>query len=87
MRLIALIIFGLMAVLGLTAVTPASAQYAGLRPAGAVPLLDGCQGEMGYPDCHPDRVYYVPTAAASAPAVTHRSVHRHRQVTQTHPAH
>jgi hypothetical protein len=51
MRFIAVMIFGLMAV------APASAQYGALRPLGAVPLLDGCQGMSGYPDCHPDRIY------------------------------
>jgi hypothetical protein len=37
----------------------ASAQsYPTLRPPrGAVPLLDGCNGMSGYPDCHPDRIY------------------------------
>ncbi len=49
MRYIALIIFAVMTV------APVSAQYATLRPRGAVPLLDGCNGMSGYPDCHPDR--------------------------------
>jgi hypothetical protein len=86
MRLIAFFILAVTA-LALMAAAPASAQGTALRPLGAVPLLDGCQGEMGYPDCHPDRVYYVPTVAAPAHAVTHRSVHRHRPVTQTYLAH
>jgi hypothetical protein len=51
MRFIALVIFGLMTA------APASAQYAALRPSSAVPLLDGCNGMSGYPDCHPDRIY------------------------------
>ena len=51
MRYISLIIFALMTI------APASAQYATLRPRGAVPLLDGCNGMSGYPDCHPDRIY------------------------------
>lgn len=51
MRYIALIIFGVMAV------APVSAQHAMPRPRGAVPLLDGCNGMSGYPDCHPDRIY------------------------------
>jgi len=51
MRYLAVIVFGLLAV------APASAQYATLRPRGAVPLLDGCNGMSGYPDCHPDRIY------------------------------
>lgn len=49
MRYIALIIFAVMTA------APVSAQYATLRPLGAVPLLDGCPGMEGYPDCHPDR--------------------------------
>lgn len=49
MRYIALIVFALMAV------APASAQYSALKPRGAVPVLDGCNGMSGYPDCHPDR--------------------------------
>ena len=52
MRYIALIVAGL-----LIAAAPASAQYAMSRPRGAVPLLDGCDGMSGYPDCHPDRIY------------------------------
>jgi hypothetical protein len=52
MRAIALIILSLMAV------APASAQYVDLRPRGAVPRLDGCNQMFGYPDCHPDRMYY-----------------------------
>jgi hypothetical protein len=51
MRFIALIIFSLMTI------APASAQYAWLRPKGAVPMLDGCNWMSGYPDCHPDRLY------------------------------
>jgi len=51
MRYIALIIFAVMTV------APVSAQYAMLRPRGAVPLLDGCNGMSGYPDCHPERIY------------------------------
>jgi hypothetical protein len=51
MRFIALTIFSLMII------APASAQYAALRPKGAVPLLDGCNGMSGYPDCHPYRIY------------------------------
>jgi hypothetical protein len=51
MRYIALIVFGLLSV------ASTSAQYATLRPRGAVPLLDGCNGMAGYPDCHPDRIY------------------------------
>lgn len=53
MRYFALMIFSLM-----TIVT-ASAQYSGLRPRGAVPLLDGCNGMSGYPDCHPDRGHII----------------------------
>lgn len=49
MRYVALVIFSLIMA------TPVSAQYSGLRPRGAVPLLDGCNGMSGYPDCHPDR--------------------------------
>jgi len=51
MRYIALIIFSLVVA------TPVSTQYANLRPMGAVPVLDGCNVESGYPDCHPDRPY------------------------------
>jgi hypothetical protein len=51
MRSMALIVFGLLAV------APASAQYATLRPRGAVSVLDGCDAMSGYPDCHPDRIY------------------------------
>jgi len=42
--------------LSLSLIAPASAQYA-LRPKGAVPVLNGCNGMSGYPDCHPDRIY------------------------------
>jgi hypothetical protein len=52
MRYIALIVSGVLA-----AAAPASAQYAMPSPRGAVPLLDGCNGMAGYPDCHPDRIY------------------------------
>jgi hypothetical protein len=52
MRVIALIIFSLLVA------TPVSAQYANLRPRGAVPRLDGCNQMSGYPDCHPARMYY-----------------------------
>ena len=52
MRYIALIVFGVLA-----AAAPASAQYAMPKPWGAVPLLDGCNVNSGYPDCHPDRIY------------------------------
>jgi hypothetical protein len=51
MRYIALIIFAVMSV------APVSAQYTTLRPRGAVPTLDGCNQNSGYPDCHPDRPY------------------------------
>jgi|GEM_PF-1543902 len=59
MRCIALIIFSLIGC------HPVSAQYANLRPRGAVPLLDGCNGESGYPDCHPDRIYEGRSVASS----------------------
>lgn len=80
MRLIA---FFILAVAALMAVAPASAQDTALRPKGAVPMLDGCNVMMGYPDCHPDRVYVVPSPSAAGPtgAVTHR---RHRAVTQNY---
>jgi hypothetical protein len=51
MRYLALIIFAVMTI------APVSAQYAALRPRGAVPLLDGCDGMSGYPDCHPGKIY------------------------------
>jgi hypothetical protein len=50
MRFIALIVFSLMTI------APASAQYANLRPRGAVHMLDGCNGMSGY--CCNDRYGY-----------------------------
>lgn len=54
MRFIGVIILSLMTA------APASAQYAALRPKGAVHLLDGCNVNSGYPDCHPERTYMGP---------------------------
>lgn len=46
---------------------PASAQYSGLRPSGAVPALDGCNEFAGYPDCHPDRPYMYQGRSVAMP--------------------
>jgi hypothetical protein len=61
MRYIAFVIFAVMAA------APVSAQYANLRPRGAVPHLQGCNQMSGYPDCHPHRTYYGRSVAMSAP--------------------
>ena len=59
----------------------ASAQsYPTLKPPrGAVPLLDGCNGMSGYPDCHPDRIY-------EGRSVAIRGIHLFPPGTQFHPA-
>lgn len=49
MRYIAILIFSIMSV------APVAADTFLMRPRGAVPLLDGCPGMSGYPDCHPNR--------------------------------
>lgn len=41
----------------LATATPAMAQYGYVRPKGAVPIINGCNQNSGYPDCHPDRPY------------------------------
>ena len=61
MRCIALVILSLMIA------TPVSAQYAYLRPKGAVPILDGCNQMEGYPDCHPDRPYMYQGRSVAIP--------------------
>ena len=81
MRLIALIVFTVTAV-ALMSIAPASAQDTGLRPKGAVPLLNGCQGMMGYPDCHPERTSAVPNPATPLDTGTHR---QNRRVTEAYP--
>lgn len=74
MRLIAV------GVVALITATPAVAQYANLRPAGAVPLLDGCNGMSGYPDCHPERFYEGRMVVVPiVPERPGRAAHLHRQ--------
>jgi hypothetical protein len=80
MRLIAAIILSLMAV------APASAQYAALRPKGAVPLLNGCQGMMGYPDCHPQRTYMGPAMPGTAHARVPRTARVYPPRARFYPA-
>lgn len=54
--------------LGAMLASPALAQYAWLRPLGAVPMLDGCNGYAGYPDCHPDRLPPLTGRSVAGPA-------------------
>ena len=51
----------------LLAATPLSAQYTDLRPKGAVSMLDGCNQNAGYPDCHPDRPYMYQGRSVAIP--------------------
>jgi len=44
----------------LATATPAMAQYGYVRPKGAVPTLDGCNHDAGYPGCHTERTYMLP---------------------------
>jgi hypothetical protein len=79
MRFLAVIVLGLMAA------TPAFAQYSGLRPEGAVPVLNGCNGMAGYPDCHPDRVYEGRSVVAPARPGAKGAVRAHRPAAPSYP--
>jgi hypothetical protein len=80
MRYIVLIVFGL-----LIAAAPVSAQYAMPRPRGAVPLLDGCNGMSGYPDCHPDRIYEGRSVAIPVRPNTSGAIYLYPSGTQFYP--
>jgi hypothetical protein len=84
MRVIGLFAFGVM--FGLMTAATASAQYAALRPLGAVPLLDGCNGMSGYPDCHPDRIYEGRSVAVPLRPRTYGTAHMYPPGTQFYPA-
>jgi hypothetical protein len=75
MRFIVLIVFSLMTI------APASAQYA-LRPMGAVPLLDGCNGMSGNPECHPDGIYMGRSVAIPAQPGMQGTARHYRPGTQ-----
>ena len=80
MRYIALIVSGVLA-----AAAPASAQYAMPKPLGAVPLLDGCNVNSGYPDCHPDRIYEGRSVAIPVRPNTPGAIYVYPSGTQVYP--